>query len=345
MNNSFRKRQASRSGVVIGPVGIGTWAIGGPFFSGVGCRYPTGAPLGYGKVDDQVSIQALRRAADLGVILFDTADAYGTGHGERVLGEALKGIRNRVVISTKFGNTYDEVRRELTGTDASPNYIRRACHASLKRLQTDWIDLYHLHIGDLALDQAEIVADTLDALCKEGLIRHYGWSTDDPLRAAAFANRPAATTVQFDMNLFEDAPEMLRICEANRFAGIVRLPLAMGFLTGKYSATSRLPEDDIRSKPPVWLRYFEEGGSASKDWVTALDGVKEILRSNGRTLAQGALGWIWARSACTVPIPGIRTVAQAEENVGAIDFGPLTAGQMSEIDTLLSDPSLRPKAP
>lgn len=344
MSVGFRNRQLGRSGIVVGPLGVGTWAIGGPFSSGVGCRYPIGAPLGYGKVDDQMSIRALRRAADLGVTLFDTADAYGTGHGERILGEALKGVRNRILISTKFGNTYDEGRRELTGTDASPAYIRKACHASLKRLQTGWIDIYHLHIGDLALDQAQVAADTLDALCKEGFIRHYGWSTDDPLRAAAFANRPSATAVQFDMNVFEDATETLQICEANRFAGIVRLPLAMGFLSGKYSVASRLPQDDIRSKPPAWLRYFKEGGSASKNWCDALEGVKEILTSNGRTLAQGALGWIWARSACTVPIPGIRTVAQVEENVGAIDFGPLTTGQMSEIAGLLSHSSLSVRA-
>lgn len=339
MTDEFHQRRLGRSGIVAGPLGVGTWAIGGPFFSGPGCRYPVGAPLGYGKTDDAISIRALQRAAELGVTFFDTADAYGTGHGERVVGEALKDVRNHVVISTKFGNTYDENRRELTGTDASPRYIRQACHASLKRLQTDWIDVYHLHIGDLSLDQAAIAADTLDALCAEGLIRSYGWSTDDPLRAAAFADRRAATTVQFDMNLFEDAPEILAICETRHFAGIIRLPLAMGFLTGKYSPHSRLPEDDIRSKPPQWLRYFQEGGKASKEWCATLDAVKEILTSNSRTLAQGALAWIWARSTCTIPIPGIRTVAQAEENVGAVEFGPLSSDQMTEIAKLLRRPS------
>jgi aryl-alcohol dehydrogenase-like predicted oxidoreductase len=337
MKSEFRERQLGRSGIVTGPLGAGTWAVGGPFFSGPGCRYPLGAPLGYGKTDDTASIQTLRRAAEIGVRLFDTADAYGTGHGERIVGEALKGIRNRVVISTKFGNTYDEGRRELTGTNASPDYIRRACQASLKRLQTDWIDLYHLHIGELPLDEAAVVADTLDALCQEGLIRHYGWSTDNPVCAAAFAGRPAATSVQFDMNVFEDAPEIVSICEANRFAGIVRLPLAMGFLTGKYSPRSQLPDDDIRSRPPTWLRYFKEGGGASKEWAAALDGVKEILTAGGRTLAQGALAWIWARSSCTIPIPGVRSVAQVEENVGAIEFGPLSSGQMKEIAQLLRD--------
>jgi aryl-alcohol dehydrogenase-like predicted oxidoreductase len=339
MNDAFRRRRLGRSGLVSGPLGVGTWAIGGPFFSGAGCRYPTGTPLGYGKADDRTSIRTLRRAAELGVTLFDTADAYGTGHGERIVGEALKGVRDRVIISTKFGNTYDEDRRELTGTDASPRYIRRACHASLKRLQTDWIDLYHLHIGELPLDQAAVVADTLDALCREGLIRYYAWSTDNPLCATAFADRPAATAVQFDMNVFEDAPEIVEICEAHRFAGIVRLPLAMGFLSGKYTPASQLPADDIRSRPPVWLRYFKEGGNASQEWCAVLDGVRDVLTSNGRTLAQGALAWVWARSACTVPIPGVRTVAQVEENVGAVEFGPLTPDQMREISALLGDRS------
>lgn len=336
MKDAFRKRQLGRSGVIVGPLGAGTWAIGGPFSSGVGCQYPTGAPLGYGQVDDKTSIQALRCAAELGVTLFDTADAYGTGHGERILGEALKGVRNQVVISTKFGNTYDEDRKELSGTNASADYIRQACQASLRRLQTDWIDLYQLHIGDLPLKQAEVVADTLDDLCRAGLIRHYGWSTNEPGRAAAFARRPAATAVQFNMNVFEDAPETLKVCETNDFAGLIRLPLAMGFLTGKFSTISRLPADDIRSNPPDWLRYFERGGSASKKWRAMLDGIKEILTSDGRSLAQGALGWIWARSDCTIPIPGIRTVAQVEENVGAVDFGPLKARQMEEIRQLLS---------
>jgi aryl-alcohol dehydrogenase-like predicted oxidoreductase len=335
MSDDFRARRLGRSGLVSGPLGVGTWAIGGPFFSGVGCRYPLGAPLGYGKTDDRISSQTLRRAFDLGVVLFDTADAYGTGHVERVLGEALKGVRAHVLISTKFGNTYDEDRRELTGTDASPNYIRRACQASLKRLQTDWIDLYHLHIGELPLDQATVVADTLDDLCREGLIRHYGWSTDSPACAAAFADRPSATAVQFDMNVFEDAPDVVGVCEAHNFAGIVRLPLAMGFLTGKYSPTSQLPTDDIRSKPPAWLRYFKEGGSASQEWLSTLDGINQILTSKGRTLAQGALAWIWARSGCAIPIPGVRTVQQVEENVGAVEFGPLTSDQMVEISRLL----------
>ena len=335
MNSQFRERRLGKSGPVVGPLGIGTWAIGGPFYAGEGCRYPTGAPLGYGRVDDAESIRALHCAVDLGARLFDTSDAYGAGHGERVLGRALRDRREEVVIATKFGNTYNEETKELTGTDVSPAYIRQACQASLRRLQTDWIDLYQLHLGDLPLDQAGAVADCLDRLCEEGLIRAYAWSTDDPERAALFGERARAVSVQFDMNVFQDAPDMLELCDSGDLAGMARVPLAMGFLSGKFTEASRLPGDDIRSNPPAWLQFFEAGGGAAAPWAARLDSIREILTSGGRTLAQGALAWIWARSPRSIPIPGVRTVDQVRENMGAIDFGPLQPGQMQEIDRLL----------
>ena len=223
----------------------------------------------------------------------------------------------------------------MSGIDVSPTYIRRACESSLKRLQTDWIDLYQLHVGDLPIVQAGGVADTLDDLCHHGLIRYYAWSTDDPERGAALANRPRAVAVQFDMNVFEDAPEMLGVCHKHDLAGIVRVPLAMGFLSGKFTGEQRLPADDIRSHPPAWLRYFEPGGRATPEWTDRLNSIKAVLTSGGRTLAQGALAWVWARSEHTIPIPGGRTVAQVEENLRAIEFGPLRPDQMKEIDRLL----------
>jgi aryl-alcohol dehydrogenase-like predicted oxidoreductase len=336
MNTGLEERALGRSGPAAGAMGIGTWAIGGPFTSGEGCHYPTGAPLGYGQADDAESIRALHCALDMGARLFDTADAYGTGHAERVLGRALKGARERVLIATKFGNTYDEDTKELTGTDVSPAYVRRACQASLKRLQTDWIDLYQLHVGDLPIAEAGAVADTLDGLCDEGVIRSYAWSTDDPERAALFADRARAVAVQFDMNVFEDAPDMLEACDTHDFTGIVRQPLAMGFLSGRFAASGPLPGNDIRSRPPAWLRYFEAGGRAAPEWSERLNAIKEILTSGGRTPAQGALAWVWARSDRTIPIPGVRTVAQVRENLGAMEFGPLEPGQMTELETLLN---------
>lgn len=336
MDLSLSKRRLGKRGPVIGPMGVGTWAMGGPFRSGEGCAYPTGAPLGYGQSDDLESTRAIHCAVDLGASLFDTADAYGTGHGERVLGKALKGKRDRVVIATKFGNTYDEDHQELTGVNVTPNYIRKACEASLTRLQTDWIDLYQLHVGSLPYDTAVLVADTLEQLCKEGLIRYYAWSTDEPDCADIFGDRPHAVAVQFDMNVFEDAPAMLDVCNRHDMAGIVRQPLAMGFLSGRFKKGRTLPENDIRSRPPAWLRYFENGGSASDEWLANLDSIKDILTSDGRSLVQGALAWIWGRDDCTIPIPGIRTVAQAKENLGAREFGPLKPDQLNEIDAILN---------
>jgi aryl-alcohol dehydrogenase-like predicted oxidoreductase len=335
LSRALASRTLGKSGLTAGLMGMGCWAIGGPFYSGRGCRYPTGAPLGYGEVDDSESMRAIHSALDAGITFFDTADAYGTGHSEQVLGNALRGKRNRVLLATKFGNTYDESTKELTGINVSRAYIRKACQASLKRLQTDWIDLYQLHVGDLPIDQANDVADTLDELCETGLIRFYAWSTDDPERAAAFADRPNCTAVQFDMNVFEDAPALLDVSHRHDLASVIRVPLAMGFLTGKFTTSSQLSSIDIRSKPSHWLRYFEEGGGASAMWLEKLDSLREILTSEGRTLAQGALAWVWARDDRTIPIPGIRTEAQANENAAAMQFGPLAPSQVQEIDRLL----------
>ena len=329
------QRTLGKGGPEAGALGVGTWAIGGPFFSGTGCRYPTGAPLGYGDVDDKDSIGALHAALDCGVKLFDTADAYGTGHAERILGQALGKRRGGVLVATKFGNTYDVKSRELTGVNVNPDYIVSACKASLERLQTDWIDLYQLHVGGMSPDLADDVANTLDEMCGKGMIRFYCWSTDDPARARLWGTREKAVSVQFDMNVFEDAPGMLSICDELDYAAIIRMPLAMGFLSGKFSPQSILPENDIRHRPPDWLKYFTSGGNADRGWLARLESIKEILASEGRTLAQGALAWVWARNPRTIPIPGIRTREQAKENCAAVQFGPLTPDQMSEISDLL----------
>lgn len=335
MDKSLLSRKLGRSGISVSSLGLGGWTMGGPFYSGVGCAYPTGHALGYGEVDDAVSIRAIHCALDGGITLFDTADAYGTGRGERVLGRALKGRREDAVIATKVGNTYNDQSLELTGTNVTPEYIRTACEASLKRLDTDWIDLYQLHVGILSEEEAKSAAGTMENLCDEGLIRAYGWSTDDASCAAMFAGYPRAVAIQHDMNVFQDSPDILDVCEANGFASINRCPLGMGFLSGKFTIESRLPENDIRTKPPEWLPYFNDGGSASAEWLAKLDQIKEILTSDGRSLTQGAIAWLWARGDCTIPIPGARTEAQVEENAKAMLYGPLLATQMSQIDTIL----------
>jgi aryl-alcohol dehydrogenase-like predicted oxidoreductase len=322
------KRILGSSGIEVGALGMGCWAIGGPFLL-------DGKPDGWGAIDDAESIRAIQRASDLGVTFFDTADVYGTGHSERILGQALKGRRESVVIATKFGFTYDEARREITGTNVKPAYIRQACETSLRHLQTDYIDLYQLHIGEIPPEQTEAIWATLDQLKQEGLIRSYGWSTGNIEGVGAFATQSHGAAIQHRANVLSDAPEIFATCAQHNLASITNTPLAMGLLSGKFDAASRLPADDVRGNAHPWLAYFADG-KPRQEFLDKLAAVREILASDGRTLAQGALAWLWARSQQTIPIPGFKSVQQVEENARAIHFGPLTQEQMRQIADLLT---------
>jgi aryl-alcohol dehydrogenase-like predicted oxidoreductase len=315
-------RRLGKSGIEVSAMGIGCWAIGGPI-------YRNGKQRGWGEVEDEVSIRAVRRALDMGVTFLDTADVYGAGHSERILAKALDGRRDEVAIASKFGMIFDEKTKEENGRDASPEYVRRACEASLRRLDTDRIDVYQLHIGDYDPAGVEELIAVLEELVDEGKILFYGWSTDDPDRAQAIAKGPHCTAIQQRLNVVEGNVETLRVCEREGLASLNRGPLGMGLLTGKFSSDSTLPETDVRG---AW--DFREGDAAER--LNKLLNIRDVLTSDGRTLAQGALGWLWARSECTVPIPGFKNVEQIEENVGALAFGPLKREQMEQIETLLA---------
>lgn len=330
-------RTLGRSGLEVSALGMGCWAIGGPFWAG-------DQPCGWGEVDDDESVATVRRAVELGVTLFDTSDAYGTGHSETILGRALAGRRDDVVIATKWGNTIDPETRQLTGTDPSPAYLRRAVEGSLERLGTDHLDLYQLHLNDLPVDVAAELLGTLEELVGEGKIRWFGWSTDHADRAAAWGEAgPHCTAVQHALNVLHDAAEVLAACERHGLASLNRSPLAMGLLTGKFTPSSTLGPDDVRGVAPDWLQYFRDGRPVPL-WLDRVAAVREVLRSGGRTLAQGSLAWIWARSGSTVPIPGCRTVAQIEENAGAMAHGPLTPAELAEVERLLADLRAEPVA-
>jgi aryl-alcohol dehydrogenase-like predicted oxidoreductase len=321
-------RKLGRSGIEVSALGMGCWAIGGPFWE-------KGTPLGWGEVDDDVSIRAIQRALELGVNFFDTANVYGAGHSERVLARALADRRKEVIIATKFNAVFDEKTREVTGSDSSPAGIRKACEESLKRLGTDYIDLYQFHDNGYPADKAEPVRETLEELVADGKIRAYGWSTDFADRAEVFAQGENCTSIQLQLNVLDDNAEVIALCEKYNLAAINRGPLAMGLLSGKYTASSKPSVDDVRGeKSPEWMKYFKDG-KPSPEWMKKMEAVQEILKSGGRTVAQGALAWIWARSEQTLPIPGFRTVAQVEENFGALQFGTLTVEQMNEIEILL----------
>ncbi len=326
MNQGF-KRMLGRSGIEVSALGLGCWAIGGPF------TYD-GKPDGWGNIDDNESVKAIHRAFELGINYLDTADAYGVGHSEEVIGKAISGKRDNVVISTKFGNFGNEATRTLHGVNLKPDYIERACDASLKRLNTDYLDVYLLHEWNILISDVEPVLMTLDKLVEKGKIRTYGWSTDMISGARLFNENANCSVIEHCLNVFQDAPDMIKFCENNNLASVNRSPLAMGFLTGKFNASSSLSKDDVRGAGHSWVPYFKDGKPVP-EFLQALDSVKEILSSNGRTPVQGALAWIWGKSSSTIPIPGFKTVKQAEENAKAMEFGPLTQDQMNEIDRIL----------
>ncbi len=321
-------RTLGRSGIEVSPMGLGCWAIGGPFWSG-------DEPHGWGQVDDDELIRAIRHALELGVTFFDTANVYGAGHSERVLGQALEGKRDQVVIATKFNAVFVEETRQVTGDDKSPEGIRKACEDSLSRLCTDYIDLYQFHDNGYPPEKAGPVRDTLEELVKEGKIRAYGWSTDFPKSAEFFAAGENCATIQAELNVLDDNAAIVAVCEQNDLGLINRGPLAMGLLSGKYSGNARPSIDDVRGeKSPEWMRYFKNG-VPSPEYLKKIEAVREVLTSGGRSLPQGALAWLWARSPKTLPIPGFRTVKQVDENAKAMQFGPLTQEQFMEIEKIL----------
>ncbi|MEE8564324.1 MAG: aldo/keto reductase [Atribacterota bacterium] len=326
MSTTFT-RQLGKSGIQVSAMGLGCWAIGGPFTN------MEGVPVGWSDVDDNESIRAIHRALDLGVNFFDTADVYGTGHSEEILGKALMGRRDKVVIATKFGNVFDSETRQCTSKDGSPEYVREALEASLRRLNTKYIDLYQFHIGGYPPEKADRTRDVLEELAKEGKIRGYAWSTDVLESVKVFAEGPNCIAVQQQLNVFGGNDEILTLCKEKNLASVNRSPLAMGLLTGKFQESTRFPANDVR-RHVEWFEGFKEG-KPNLEWLKKLDAIREILTSGGRILAQGALAWIWGRSEKTIPIPGFKTVRQVEENATAMQFGSLNAEQMREIDALL----------
>ncbi len=326
------KRSLGRSGIEVSAMGMGCWAIGGPWTLG-------GSQAGWGAMDDAESLRAIDRAIEMGVNFFDTAANYGAGHSERILGRAVKGRRDQVVIATKFGYNVNEATKEVTAygkkEEDSPvaDHLRADVESSLKRLESDYIDVYQLHVWGLSIERALEVREGLEELVKEGKIRTYGWSTDRADAIRAFSTSPHCGVVQQQLSVLDGNAELLALCEQLNLASLNRGPLGMGLLTGKFSPDSSFSHDDVR-KHANWHPGFKDG-KPTQAWLNALDSIREVLTSNGRSLAQGALAWIWARSEKTIPIPGFKNVKQTEENCKAMEFGPLTPAQLAEIDQIL----------
>ena len=322
------KRALGKSKLEVSALGMGCWAIGGPWTWAQPGREPF--PAGWGNTDDNESIRAIHTALDIGVNFFDTAANYGAGHSEVVLGQALKGKRDKVVIATKFGHIVNEQEKTVYGDAAQIiKNVRTDVENSLRRLQTDFIDIYQLHEGGYDPGLALELQPVLEELVSAGKIRWYGWSTDVVASARGFAAGEHCTSIQFRLNAIYDNPGMRKVCADFDLAGINKDPLNKGVLTGKFSSTSTFPENDIRSRenfsnPEVMKR------------LKIVDEIRDLLTSNGRTMAQGALAYIWALDERMVPIPGFKSVEQVKENAGAMDFGPLTEAQVREIQEVVA---------
>jgi aryl-alcohol dehydrogenase-like predicted oxidoreductase len=325
--SSTPKRVLGRSGIQTSAIGLGCWAIGGHFLL-------DGKPDGWGEIDDSQSIRAIQAALDLEATLFDTADAYGTGHSELILGKALGPRRSDAVIATKFGYTYDEGSKALLGTDVSPGYIDWASAQSLHRLGTDYIDLYQIHVGDLPDDAADAAGEALERLAEQGRIRAWGWSTDNAEKAARLVKFPHFTAIQQELSVFCDGPEVLDLCDRENLASLNRSPLAMGMLTGNFSRESQLPTGDVRAAGHSWVRFFKDG-KPLPELLARIDAIRDLLTTGGRSPAQGALGWLLARSPSTLPVPGFKSEAQVRENLGALQFGALPSDVVRQIQAML----------
>jgi len=302
------QRTLGRSGIAVSRLGLGTARIGGLGYSRNGDRETALIPEAI-----EESKRAIRAAIDLGVTFFDTADVYGAGRAEKLFGEAIRDIRHKVVVATKFGEMFDEGTGEEPEGDVTPEYVLSACDNSLRRLGTDVIDLYLFHLRDFPMNKAAGIRDVLEDLVAQGKIRSYGWSTDDVERARLFAAGPHCTAIEHRLSVFEASVEMLSACEEKHLASIVRAPLLTGILSGHWEPGVTLPDGDRRSE---WI-----GEEPVQQMLRRAESLRPILTESGRTFVQG-----------------FRTVDQATELAEALHHGPMSQEELDVIAALMKSP-------
>jgi aryl-alcohol dehydrogenase-like predicted oxidoreductase len=295
-------RKLGKTGISVSEIGFGAWAIGGATDAG-------GVPVGWGNASDDDSMAAIRRARELGVNFFDTADIYGHGRSESLLGIVLARTRKDVIIATKVGhvrNAAGEHRR-----DFSRQHIFYAIDGSLKRLRTDYVDLYQIHNPTMADLRKDEIQEAMEMLQSLGKIRYWGVSISLPEEGLEIMQKGWGYTIQVLYNVLNQAPaqDLFPLAQAKGYGIIARVPLASGLLTGKFTAGTRFPPNDVRQNFLTPRRLQEA--------VERVDEVKGIIGGASRSLSEGALRFVLNHPAVSTTIPGARNIHQVEANVAA----------------------------
>ena len=311
---NIEKRILGKSGIEVTKIGVGLWAIGGDE---------------WGEVDDRESLNMIDAALDLGINFFDTADVYGMGHSEKLLGQAMKGRRDRFIVATKIGwvdfdrdnqvSQYDTVEKLIAGVESN-----------LERLQTDYVDVIQCHI-DFRESNMEVFVEGFQKLQAQGKVRAYGVSTSDFDYLQAFNADNEAATLQIDYSILNRTPEenIFPYTMENNLGVLVRGPLAMGLLTGKFSKDTRFEDGDFRQN---WIENEDE----YQIFLNDLEKVEKLkpLGNDERSLAQLAIQFSMQHPAVTLAIPGAKRISQLKENVKTALMPELTPEEIAVIDSI-----------
>ena len=312
---TISSRPLGGSGINLSEVGIGLWAQGGH----------------WGPTDDEAALGAIECALDAGVTFFDTADVYGDdGHSERILARALKGGRDRFLVGTKIGWLGFDGEKNVSQYDTVDKLVA-GVEGNLERLGTDHVELIQCHIY-FREPNAEVFIEGFRKLKQQGKVRAWGISTGDFELLKFFDQDGDCDSLQIDYSIFNRDPEreILPYCRANNLGVIVRGPLAMGILTGKFREDQTFPESDFRK---AWIDDADQNAQYCSD-LGLVDKLRAIA-GDDRTLSQLALQFVLANDAVTTVIPGARNRKQSIQNSSAARLPALTASELASIDKLV----------